>query len=680
MTSTQRPSQKLWIATGAALAVTAGVGCYLWAERRRRATSSAVRVRVLYGSTTGGSAKWAQQVGRDLRAQCGDAEVLVEDLTTFSFDALLEVQPGRKDVVVILLSTHTDGVPPESCAHFCTLLDDHVHDFRVDKTAFSHLSFAVLGFGSTDYQQAGHYCTAAQKVDAGFAALAARRLLPFGRVTDTRDADAQVLPWLTRLQAVLKRSVVGGGAVATEVVDPNEAAAAEEDAGEGESDSDSDTTTAGSDAEPSEVKGGSDVEDVADSCAGTVASSLLSSKTKEKREMVTKRHREQLTKEGYKIVGSHSAVKLCRWTKHQLRGRGGCYKHSFYGITSYQCMEATPSLACANKCVFCWRHHKNPTGTEWKWKMDEPDMIVEQGIEQHRRMIRECKGIPGVKKDRFEEAMTVRHCALSLVGEPIMYPRINELLTDLHSRRISTFLVTNAQFPEAIHNLVPVTQLYVSVDAGTPEALKAVDRPIFTDFWDRYVDSLKALADKKQRTTYRLTLVKDHNMSDCGDYAKLVALGQPDFIEIKSVTFCGESKASNLTISNTPWHEEVKEFAEAMLSHCGLADDYEMSCEHQHSCIVLISHKKFKIGGKWHTWINYDRFHDLVAEGRQFSALDYCLETPEWALYGSDEHGFDPKETRVFHNRTKKKAKEGLLSEAQLRQYGNQDPLAEVQA
>ena len=61
-------------------------------------------------------------------------------------------------------------------------------------------------------------------------------------------------------------------------------------------------------------------------------------------------------------------MKLCRWTKHQLRGRGGCYKHTFYGITSYQCMEATPSLACANKCVFCWRHHKNPVATEWKWK------------------------------------------------------------------------------------------------------------------------------------------------------------------------------------------------------------------------------------------------------------------------------------------------------------------------
>jgi tRNA wybutosine-synthesizing protein 1 len=40
------------------------------------------------------------------------------------------------------------------------------------------------------------------------------------------------------------------------------------------------------------------------------------------REMVTPMQRKALTKEGYKILGSHSAVKLCRWTKAQLRGRG----------------------------------------------------------------------------------------------------------------------------------------------------------------------------------------------------------------------------------------------------------------------------------------------------------------------------------------------------------------------
>lgn len=51
------------------------------------------------------------------------------------------------------------------------------------------------------------------------------------------------------------------------------------------------------------------------------------------RAMVTAMQEKALKKEGYRIIGTHSAVKMCRWTKNQLRGRGGCYKHSFYGIT-----------------------------------------------------------------------------------------------------------------------------------------------------------------------------------------------------------------------------------------------------------------------------------------------------------------------------------------------------------
>ena len=113
-----------------------------------------------------------------------------------------------------------------------------------------------------------------------------------------------------------------------------------------------------------------DLEDLGSAMANSQTANASKSN-----EMVTKLQRKALTKEGYKIIGSHSAVKLCRWTKNQLRGRGGCYKHTFYGITSYQCMEATPSLACANKCVFCWRHHKNPVGTEWRWKEDEPKYV-----------------------------------------------------------------------------------------------------------------------------------------------------------------------------------------------------------------------------------------------------------------------------------------------------------------
>lgn len=46
--------------------------------------------------------------------------------------------------------------------------------------------------------------------------------------------------------------------------------------------------------------------------------------------------------------------------------------------------------------------------------------IVEEAINLHVRMINEFKGAVGVKPERLQEAFTVKHCALSLVGEPIM--------------------------------------------------------------------------------------------------------------------------------------------------------------------------------------------------------------------------------------------------------------------
>jgi tRNA wybutosine-synthesizing protein 1 len=79
----------------------------------------------------------------------------------------------------------------------------------------------------------------------------------------------------------------------------------------------------------------------------------------------------------------------------------------------------------------------------------------------------------------------------------------------------------------------PVTQLYVSVDASTKSSLRKIDRPLFKDFWERFIDSLKALSEKGQRTVYRLTLVKSWNVDEIVDYAKLVGIGKPDFIEVK---------------------------------------------------------------------------------------------------------------------------------------------------
>jgi tRNA wybutosine-synthesizing protein 1 len=298
--------------------------------------------------------------------------------------------------------------------------------------------------------------------------------------------------------------------------------------------------------------------------------------------------------------------------------------------------------------------------------MDPPDEIVKEAIDLHTNLIKQLKGVPGVTPETHKNAMNIKHCALSLVGEPIMYPRINELLSELHTRRISTFLVTNAQFPGAIRSLVPVTQLYVSVDAATRDILQKTDRPLFPDFWERYIDSFKAIRNVHQRTVYRLTLVKEYNMEDDSEtiknYAELVSIGCPDFIEIKAVTFCGsnDNDKHNLTMKNVPWHEEVLKFSTALCQAVGA--EYEIACEHKHSCSVLIALKKFKVNGTWHTWINYEKFADLALSGRtDFTPEEYWEPTPHWAVYGADERGFDPEQTRHYRGKVSEPVANQLL-------------------
>jgi tRNA wybutosine-synthesizing protein 1 len=104
-----------------------------------------------------------------------------------------------------------------------------------------------------------------------------------------------------------------------------------------------------------------------------------------------------------------------------------------------------------------------------------------------------------------------------------------------------TFVTPLRQFPDAIKKLPPITQLYVSIDAGNKKDLQAVDRPLFADFWERFLACLDMLRAKEQRTVYRVTLMKGYNMHLIEEYAELVARGKPTFIEIKGVTFCGDS-------------------------------------------------------------------------------------------------------------------------------------------
>lgn len=79
----------------------------------------------------------------------------------------------------------------------------------------------------------------------------------------------------------------------------------------------------------------------------------------------------------------------------------------------------------------------------------------------------------------------------------------------------------------------------------------------------------------------------------------------------QGVTYCGTSKNSNLTMENVPWHEEVVGFAKEL---CNFLPNYGIASEHEHSNCILLANKKFYIGEKWFTWIDYDKFHKLVSE------------------------------------------------------------------
>ncbi|VVB53640.1 S-adenosyl-L-methionine-dependent tRNA 4-demethylwyosine synthase [uncultured archaeon] len=340
--------------------------------------------------------------------------------------------------------------------------------------------------------------------------------------------------------------------------------------------------------------------------------------------MLNEDARRELEKQQYRVVGGHSAVKVCGWAKKMLRGEGCCYKMRFYGVVSSNCLQMSPSLSCANRCVFCWRGYKAPVAKEWGWSVDEPEAIVDGCLAAHHDLLVGFKGNSKVDRAAYDASKTVKHAALSLTGEPIIYPRINELINVLDERGISTFLVTNAQYPKQIRDLAPVTQLYLSVDAPTKELLKKVDVPLFPDYWERLNMSLEELSNKKQRTCIRLTLVKDMNMTEAEEYANLIKKADPDFVEAKGYMFVGASR-QRLNLANMPTHEEALAFSQELLKHL---PDYEIASDHPPSRAVLLAKKKFKKKDGWHTGIDFEKYHTLATSKKEFTTDDYTKKTP----------------------------------------------------
>lgn len=336
---------------------------------------------------------------------------------------------------------------------------------------------------------------------------------------------------------------------------------------------------------------------------------------------VTDAQKADLEKQQYRFAGNHSAVKICGWTKNHLMGRGVCYKYQFYGIRSHQCVQSTCSMFCASRCVFCWRGEKAPVAKDWYGPIDEPNFIIDELLEKQQDLLQGFNGNAKADPQLISEMKDPRHVALSLTGEAITYPKIDELLKQFHKRKISTFLVSNAQYPKEIESITNVTQLYLSIDAPNMELFKKVDRPLFDDYEQRILGSLDVLATRKYRTCIRLTLIKDLNMTDLEGYATLIKRGNPDYIELKAYMHVGASK-DELEYTQMPIMSEVRDFSKELDIHL---PNYEIVAEHEPSRVILLMkkdlHKK--------TQINFPKFFEIVnadgiASTEDYSTIEMC--------------------------------------------------------
>jgi tRNA wybutosine-synthesizing protein 1 len=268
-------------------------------------------------------------------------------------------------------------------------------------------------------------------------------------------------------------------------------------------------------------------------------------------------YRETLAKQGYHAVGCGGAVKPCLWLRKSLRNEGACYKEQFYGIHAHRCIQMTPTLHCNQQCLHCWRA-TDLDNTE-SFDFDEPQKLVDGSIAAQRRLISGYKGASTTNMQKLQEAYNPSQVAISLSGEPTLYPYLDELIERYDHEQMTTFVVSNGSHPEVLEKIHP-TQLYVSLNSPDEEHFYSMCKPK-THKFEQLLESLHILADHPSRTALRITLANEVNTFGERGYAKLIELAEPDYVEIKSYMHLGFSRKRLPRAAMMPY-EDVEAFAQ----------------------------------------------------------------------------------------------------------------------
>ncbi len=315
--------------------------------------------------------------------------------------------------------------------------------------------------------------------------------------------------------------------------------------------------------------------------------------------------RKILEKQKYAIVGNHSGVQVCRWTRNSLNKRGVCWKEKFYGIKSHRCCQMSPAIMwCENSCLHCWRPIELNLGIKLR-TIDEPVEILDKIIEARKNLLIGFKGNKRISKKKFEESLEPELFTFSLSGEPTLYPRLGEMFREIRKRGKISFLVTNGLNPDVLKKLdeeesLP-TQLTISCNAPNKKLFKIWHRSRKRNAWEKFNESIELLKKLKGkvRRVVQLTLVKKgsgkfgriSNMEDghIKEYANLIKRAEPDFVHINGFKSIGYAR-ERMGYDKQPWHYEVKRFAEKLVDELG--GGWRVLGEEKKSCVVLIGRKR----------------------------------------------------------------------------------------
>nr|MDO8117804.1 radical SAM protein [Candidatus Sigynarchaeota archaeon] len=210
----------------------------------------------------------------------------------------------------------------------------------------------------------------------------------------------------------------------------------------------------------------------------------------------------------------------------------------------------------------------------------EEHMDVDVILKDHVTTLEEIKNV-------FQGAHEPSHAAISLAGEPTLYPHLSGLVSEFRKRSFTTFVVSNGTTPDVLGTMEHLpTQLYVTLPPPDEAAYKHIHRPAIKNAWSLVNETLDLLPSLSCRTCLRVTLVKGLNdfKSDAlvDAWVRMIESANPHFLDIKGFSvearalllrkrlgMGGDGTTIGESATYAPTHEEVLAFAKVLSDRSG---------------------------------------------------------------------------------------------------------------